>query len=444
MTSSSNGEDDDRRPKSTDWGAINQVSKPKATQPPQTAPPARPPARPPAHSDVRNAPPRDAGTVDMRPGSYRNYRAPLIGVMIGAVALGVGYLTLKEDKVDLQKRPAIHFSGSTLQQAGQVPENIKAPPPPPRRTVRFDSEPAGARVIINERVAEGLTPLEAAVNTVGPVHIRIVQGGFQRYQTRLTPAQTQLKTTLTATPKKPIKAMKPAILEVTTSPAGARVLVDGEQVGVTPLKATALSAAGSVSISLLKEGHYPYTVVTSLHADKTRNIGVRLSPANDQRATAQIQIESNPNGATIERILADGKSKRLGKTSYSPLVFGERIGTTITVRASAPGHLPATRHFDLHASDYTVQLHLAPPVQTYGTMSVKGPRDLMVYLNSDELDALPVKKQRLKSAVHKLVVVDQKTRKRATTTFTVTEKTEVKLEIQRANDKIIIKNLTTP
>ncbi len=440
MTSSSNGNSDDRRPDSAEWGAINQVSQ---TSKPQASA-SRQPTRPPADPEILNAPPGDPGTIDLRPGSYRNYGGPLIVIAFLGIALGVGYVTFKEDKVDLNQRPTIHFSGSTLQQAGQVPENIKAAPPPPRRTVRIDSVPAGARVMINEHAVDGLTPLEASVVAEEPVNLRIVLKGHKRFDAQITPGQTRVNATLAESPKPALKEQKSAVLEVTSAPAGARVLVEGAEVGVTPLGATTLANVGPVAIRVIKAGHNPHTVITTLLPGRSRNIGVKLTPENKERRAIQIRVESNPNGATIERVFSGRQSKRLGKTGYNPLLITGRVGETITLRASAAGHLPSVRKFDVHASDYTVQLELPPPVQTFGKLSVKGPKDLMVFLDSDELDALPLKAQKLKSGQHRLVAVDQKTRKRASLTFSVSENAELRLEIERTDEALTIKNLTKP
>ena len=108
----------------------------------------------------------------------------------------------------------------------------------------------------------------------------------------------------------------------------------------------------------------------------------------------------------------NGQAKRVGKTGYSPLMMAERMGNTVTLRASLAGHTPTERQFDLATTDYTVKLHLDVPAPSFGFVNITAPRGLAVYLNSDELDRLPLKKHRLKTGAHRLTVVDQKSRKR--------------------------------
>lgn len=450
MTSSSNGDSTGREPDPSSWGAINQVA-PAASELSRTDREAR------THGSERTGDtgsdptpsfelppgaPRDPGTIDMRPGSYRTYSAPLTFLAIAVVASGVGYLVLKEDKVDPSKRPQIHFSGSTLQQAGQVPDNIKAPPPPKRRLVRFDSKPAGARVLINDQLADGLTPMEASVAEGPPTGIRILHDGYERLETQLSPGQTQLVVELNPLDPKSKRVMKPSRLDITTTPAGAEVSIDGLSLGTTPLEGATYAWQGDVSIVLRKEGYYSHTVLTRLTPDKPQSIGARLSPKASGRSGVQMNIESDPHGATIERVSASGQTKRLGRTGYSPLLHAGRVGDTVILRGSLAGHTPTERQFDLTMMDYTVKLHLDIPAPSFGAITLSGPRNVSVYLNSDELDGLPLKNYRLKTGTHRLTVVDKKTRKRVVHTFELTADQSLDLALKVTADGPIIQGTT--
>ena len=372
----------------------------------------------------------------MRPGSYRSYSSPLIFLVLAAVAVGVGYLVLKEEKVDTSKRPQIHFSGSTLQQAGQVPDNIKAPPPPDRRIVRFDSKPAGARVLINDQLADGLTPIEASDVAGGTAQIRMIQDGNKRYQTSLKPGQTHLTAELTALNPKTQKNRKPSLVDVTTTPPGAEVSIDGKSIGITPLTGVKYERQGQVAVILKKNGYYAHTVLTRMVAGRTQSIGARLSPKASERSAVQINVESNPHGATIERVRPTGQPS--WENRLFALVVADRLGNTITLRGSLAGHTPTERRFDLVTTDYTVKLHLDTPTPSYGFVTVQGPRGLSVYLGSEELDRLPLQKRRLKTGNHRLTVVDQKNRKRQVHNFTVSADATSTLTIKATADGPVI------
>ena len=311
------------------------------------------------------------------------------------MAVGVGYLVLKEGEGrHIQTAPdSLLRLDAPAGRPGAI--NIKAPPPPDRRIVRFYSKPAGARVLINDQLADGLTPMEASVVAGGSAQIRMIQDGDQRYETRLKPGQTQLTAELTALNPKTQKNRKPSLVDVTTTPPGAEVSIDGKSIGITPLTGVKYERQGQVAVILKKNGYYAHTVLTRMVAGRTQSIG-SLSPKASERSAVQINVESNPHGATIERVRPTGQTKRVGKTGYSPLVVADRLGNTITLRGSLAGHTPTERRFDLVTTDYTVKLHLDTPTPSYGFVTVQVPA-ASVYLRGT--DRVPLQKRRLKTEI---------------------------------------------
>jgi hypothetical protein len=62
----------------------------------------------------------------------------------------------------------------------------------------------------------------------------------------------------------------------------------------------------------------------------------------------------------------------------------------------------------------------------------------MVFLNSEELDDLPHKIEKVKAGTHKLVVVDSKTRKRLKTTFTVEPEKKNTVTLKSSPDAVTL------
>ena len=84
-------------------------------------------------------------------------------------------------------------------------------------------------------------------------------------------------------------------------------------------------------------------------------------------------------------------------------------------------------------------MRLKPPELTYGSVTITGSKKLTVYLDSSELDPLPVKKLKLSTGTHRLTVMDPVSRKRARAEFTVVKDMTVEKTVELNDGEIVVR-----
>jgi hypothetical protein len=227
-------------------------------------------------------------------------------------------------------------------------------------------------------------------------------------------------------------------LEIVSSPEAARVTIDGKAAGLTPLTVSKVPAAQGLVIRVEKEGHHRHVMFYRLEADETRTVGVRLTPDRGIRVNAVVHVKSFPSVSDVVRV-TEGKSEGLRRTGSRPVEFAVPQGQLVHLRATAARHDPVDHVFEVDGPEYTVLLRLKPPKLSYGALTVTGDKRLIVYVDSSELDALPIKKLKLPTGTHRLVVMEPESRKRARAEFTVTANTTVRKKIELVDGEIVIR-----
>jgi serine/threonine protein kinase len=148
------------------------------------------------------------------------------------------------------------------------------------------STPGGAEVFVNgER--RGVTPLALRDLPFGAYAVRVVRAGFAPVEQRVAidagrPARS-LELTLTrgaaATPAPApagTEAVAPGSLLVESRPAGARVLVDGAEIGVTPVTVPSLTA-GPHTVRIERPGYVSITTTARIEARTRARVAVTLT-----------------------------------------------------------------------------------------------------------------------------------------------------------------------
>jgi hypothetical protein len=122
---------------------------------------------------------------------------------------------------------------------------------------------------------------------------------------------------------------------VRSTPAGARVLVDGRDVGKTPLTVPNLSR-GSHTVRVMRDGYATQDRRVNLASRASTTLTVRLPRAAAPSApqTVPLMVDSRPPGATV---FLD--NKRVGTTPMS--ISGVAIGSH-AVRLELAGYKPWT------------------------------------------------------------------------------------------------------
>jgi serine/threonine protein kinase len=149
--------------------------------------------------------------------------------------------------------------------------------------LEIDSIPSGARGTVGGRPF-GPTPATLDV-PAGPVEIRLELAGFAPYVDTITLAAGQsfrMRQSL---------AVAPARLVVTSHPTGATVLLDGKNVGVTPLTLTDLRPHGGARVTLERAEFLPASGTVELLAGQEASFDRALRPAPPTLGTISLMIE---------------------------------------------------------------------------------------------------------------------------------------------------------
>jgi len=118
---------------------------------------------------------------------------------------------------------------------------------------------------------------------------------------------------------------KPGILEVSSEPNGAKVQVDGEELGITPCSKS-LSSGEEYSVTVSEEGYYPESQMVMVQPEGKEIISVTLK----EIPKGTLEVKSEPSGA---KVWVNGKNA--GVTPYSGLIVADEEHTVIV---SAKGY----------------------------------------------------------------------------------------------------------
>ncbi len=205
----------------------------------------------------------------------------------------------------------------------------------PEALLLVRSEPPGARVQVDGVPAEGRTPtlVPIAREKGGSHRVTLTRDGYEPWEGKaVLPAKAR------ATVLKARLVPKRYRLRVRSRPRGAQVLLDGEEVGTTPV-AVPRVAAGRHEIELRRPGFLPWKAVYEVGSGRT-TVDARLAKEGE---AAQLSIVTWP----AARVAVDG-----GWTvdSGEPLFVapGEHV-----LRFERPGAAPVERRVRLARGDRT-------------------------------------------------------------------------------------------
>ncbi|HEY7819634.1 MAG TPA: TonB family protein, partial [Vicinamibacteria bacterium] len=213
---------------------------------------------------ILQAPPdRPAMKVKIR--TPRGTRRLLLAVGAAALlAAGLGALLLS-------RPPAVEPPPAPIDPAPPEP-----PPLPSTGSLRVATEPPGARVSIDGQ-ERGTTPLVLDALPLGSYRVRIEQNGFEpeELEAAITAEAPAASLDVALRPQAPA-APRPAIFRVRSQPPGAKVAIDGKDVGVTPLDRVPVNA-GSRVVRVLRDGYLPWEDTFRARAGRTETIDAVLT-----------------------------------------------------------------------------------------------------------------------------------------------------------------------
>jgi TonB family protein len=178
--------------------------------------------------------------------------------------------------------------GDDIDQAADSPPLVESV-----GSISVATQPEGARVVVNGE-ERGTSPLELEELALGIYQIRIESDGFQpeELQTELTAEtpRSTLSVSLRPEPKPQPAQPQPAFFRIRSEPPGARVVVDGRELGVTPLDRVRVES-GSRVVRLVLDGFVPWEDTFRARSGRTETIEAVLTPRG---APAPDPVEARP------------------------------------------------------------------------------------------------------------------------------------------------------
>lgn len=239
------------------------------------------------------------------------------------------------------------------------------------------SQPEGASVSIDGQ-ARGSTPLQELELEPGTYTVSVSADNFVTHEAEITVEGGAIRQDLEI---ELVPNRSP--VSFASSPNGAIVIVDGEEIGNTPM--TAAVAAGQRTIALKLGGYKTWQDEVAIVAGESLVLPeVSLEPAD-----GTVTLRTSPAGANVT---IDGQYR--GRT---PLNVALDPGTTHRINITRTGYRPSSRTLDIDAQqDLTINIVLEPVVGEVRIAST--PADAQVYIDGDsrgvanqtlELAALP-------------------------------------------------------
>jgi hypothetical protein len=166
-------------------------------------------------------------------------------------------------------------------------------------SLSVSSNPVGAGLYV-DTIYQGLTNQIVGNLAIGPHTVTLKKSGYKDYsQTAMVnSAQTSyLSVTLT-----PLMSPTSGDLDVSSTPSGASVFLNGEYKGETrasgPLYITGVSP-GTYTLVMKKSGYQDYTTATRVDAGSTVPVSAALVPSSSSTTIASAEIFSQPSGADV-------------------------------------------------------------------------------------------------------------------------------------------------
>jgi formylglycine-generating enzyme required for sulfatase activity len=235
--------------------------------------------------------------------------------------------------------------------------------------VTLTTEPEINAEVLVDGVSIGKTPLVDAQITPGVHQLELSAERYLSAARELDVAGANERQALAVT-------LTPdwAVVSLNTVPAGATVLVDGAQAGVTPAALEIMSGEHDIEVRLA--GYNAWTSKVLVAADQPQ----QLPDVTLTQADGRVEVATNPSEASVS---VDGEFR--GRT---PLAIRLSPGRTHRVALSKPGYEAATRELSVAAdSGRKLQIDLTPQ---YGEIEVTSTPPAEVFVDGERRGSTPV------------------------------------------------------
>ena len=193
-------------------------------------------------------------------------------------------------------------------------------------TLIVESEPKEAKVYINEAY-KGLTPLKTYLN-IGEYNLKLVKENYKEREEKIKIEENK-ETTLKLTLEPISTTAKKGSLDVSSTPDKAKVYINNEYKGDTPLKLDL--DVGTYSLKISKSGYQDYTDKITIEENKVLKISPKLSSTTPTtKNVGYLTVNTNPQGADVYV-----NNKNIGKTPIKSYKLNEG---TYTLRIKKEGY----------------------------------------------------------------------------------------------------------
>lgn len=355
---------------------------------PQAAAPApiSEPASAPAAED--NPPDRAAWAVesiedaeDFHFSDRRTYLWVALGLIAAVVALGFGAKAILDSKDKLDSR--VSTAGQAREEPEDDPEAGK-PEPVEQVEVLLDTEPSGARVVVNGLAVEGQTP----------GHFKLVSGEVNEvvfyhpeFPARRVELEGQSNSAPDAVSLEPYESEpETGALEIQSEPAGGIVYINGERIGGAPQVLEDLPVEFSHHVEVRKAEHWSFAGYFDLRAGERNAFRVRLEPEDSPGAVDRVEVTYDilPQYSEVE---VNGQVR-----GFSRLSVREPREELLTVKMSNEHHDSQTRRILTQGiGTFTLRSFLSKTEGVDGGVKLVGaPADSTIYLNARSYQKVPV------------------------------------------------------
>jgi TonB family protein len=201
-------------------------------------------------------------------------RRSILTLALGGIGLVLFLIVLSTTVIVLWKRRAPTPVPSPI--TAQAPSPVVRPSASPVAVtsgiVHVESIPAGASISVDGKKV-GQTPLDVHDLPLGAHEIKVELDGYAPaiesvMLTAQTP-RTEVRPTLSRT------APVTGTADITSTPAGAMIKIDGTAVGLTPLRGRTLNV-GRHRFEITAEGYDPYTTSVTVKENQTARVDAQL------------------------------------------------------------------------------------------------------------------------------------------------------------------------
>ena len=169
------------------------------------------------------------------------------------------------------------------------------------------STPSGATVFVNGSKI-GNTPLREYQVDTGPNGQKVVTlgmdlEGYEREVRQVTLRGGEPASVTVRLKKRAVRIETKAVLDITSTPSGAAVYLDGQRIGTTPLRGhpveTGARGQKRVNVRIEHPGYKTRNTPLTLNGGQSRPLDVALEKIQQPGKTATLTITSTPSGGTV-------------------------------------------------------------------------------------------------------------------------------------------------